>query len=145
MSPNHPRNPDPSTTQAAQLQTCLTFCKALNTADLSTIRSCISPTNIIHRYIPRTLGPAAEGTRNFDETMTLFAATFESVVQRMGIELPPMEVVQGKNKIVFLVRDRGVKKDGREYDVEYVMIFGFEEGAEKIGELLSLLLEPRGL
>ena len=133
-----PSTNTPATIQSAQLQTCLRLCTALNAASLPQIQSCLSSSpHFTHRYLPRTLGAAAQEARNFDDTMAVFKDTFESVVQRMGIELPPKEVVQGTDKVVFVVEDRGVKRDGTGYEVEYVMIFGFEGGREEIGELLQ--------
>lgn len=126
-----------------QMDSVLGFLTALNGADLAGIEAPLSLSpNFRHQYLPTTLGAAAAKASTRVEMMAIMKHTFESVVYKMGIEIPLKEVVQDKErgKIMVLLRDRGISKarkgvtDGEKYDIEYIIIFSFEEGTDRICE-----------
>ncbi|TFK51532.1 hypothetical protein OE88DRAFT_1558220 [Heliocybe sulcata] len=117
-----------TTPEQRQLHSATRFCEGLNTADVPLIATLLSDSpEFTHRYMPASLGPAARGTRNKAETLDLFKITFEKTVQ-----LPPKMAIQGKDAIMFLVVDTGMKPGGIPYHVEYILIFTFEAGGDKI-------------
>lgn len=131
-----------------QMNSILAFLTALNSADLAGIEAplSLSPT-FRHQYLPSTLGAAAAKASTRAEMMAIMKHTFENVVYKMGIEIPLKEVVHDKErgKAMVLLRDRGISKarkgvaDGERYDIEYIIIFSFEEGTDRICKFFTAL------
>lgn len=93
-----------SLSSPAQLAVATRFCEYLNTGDVSGIASLLSDTDFVHEYAPQSLGADACAPKDKRRTLELFEFTFKQTVQRMGIELPPRQVVQGVDSVMFLVR-----------------------------------------
>ncbi|KZV86324.1 hypothetical protein EXIGLDRAFT_840836 [Exidia glandulosa HHB12029] len=116
----------------AQLAAATRFCELLNDGDVPGISALLSDDGFVHEYAPVSLGAEACAKKDKARTVELFDFTFKETVQRMGIELPPKQVVHGVDNIMFLVVDNGIKKNGDAYTVEYILIFTFEPGGNKI-------------
>ncbi|EIN09420.1 hypothetical protein PUNSTDRAFT_133210 [Punctularia strigosozonata HHB-11173 SS5] len=118
-------------TDVAQMNAALAFCRALTDGVVDRIAGLTSDSpDFFHEYAPKSLGKLAEAPRCKKEMLEHFRIVFSQVVQQ--IELPPKQIVQGPDSIVFLVSDSGLKRDGSPYHVEYILTFRFEPGSDKI-------------
>ncbi|KAJ7641937.1 hypothetical protein FB45DRAFT_901395 [Roridomyces roridus] len=82
-----------------------------------------------HEYRPATLAPPANRLRNKGEMLELFELAW-SGFERFEF-LPPLDMIQGQDSIVFHVQSDGISKQGgKHYTNEYMLTFRFR--GEKI-------------
>ncbi|KAJ6536810.1 hypothetical protein B0H19DRAFT_1079227 [Mycena capillaripes] len=118
-----------STIQAKQLENAHAFFSHLNALDFEAIADLLSP-DFVHEYFPASLTmPAGKAKRGKEEMLELFKHAWLSVFDYITL-LPPMDVIQGSDAVVFHVRSDGMSKSGKKYNNEYMFIFHFD--GEKI-------------
>ena len=76
-----------SSESQAQLNAVLAFCSAINASDVNSIAHLLSDESFSHKYLPSTMGPESQGTRDKAQTLAVFKGTFENVVEHMGVRM----------------------------------------------------------
>ncbi|KAK7024889.1 hypothetical protein R3P38DRAFT_3532856 [Favolaschia claudopus] len=121
-----------STTAEKQLQNAQTFLSLLSALDFAAMAELMSP-DFKHEFLPASLpAPQGKAIRNKEETLVFFKHAWEAVFEYVKF-LPPMDIVQGKDAIVFHVKADGMSKSGKKYENEYMLTFHFD--GEKIVKL----------
>ncbi|KAJ6536808.1 hypothetical protein B0H19DRAFT_1181825 [Mycena capillaripes] len=118
-----------STIQAKQLENANAFLSHLNALDFEAIAELLSP-DFAHEYFPATFPmPAGKAKRGKEETLELFKHACLTVFDYITY-LPPMDVIQGSDAVVFHIKSEGMSKSGKKYNSEYMLTFHFD--GEKI-------------
>ncbi|KAJ6536814.1 hypothetical protein B0H19DRAFT_378090 [Mycena capillaripes] len=118
-----------STIQAKQLGNAHAFLSHLNALDFEAVAELLAP-DFAHEYFPASLPmPAGKAKRGKEETLELFKHAWLTVFDYITF-LPPMDVIQGSDAVVFHVKSDGMSKSGKKYTNEYMLTFHFD--GEKI-------------
>ncbi|KAJ7512842.1 hypothetical protein B0H11DRAFT_1947642 [Mycena galericulata] len=118
-----------SDTHAKQLENAHAFLGNLNTSNFDALADLLAP-DFTHEYLPASLvPPAGKATRGKEELLDLFKHSWLTVFDNLML-LPPIDVIQGSDAVVFHVKSDGLSKSGKKYNNEYMMTFRF--AGEKI-------------
>ncbi|KAJ6481098.1 hypothetical protein C8R45DRAFT_321018 [Mycena sanguinolenta] len=119
-----------TTIQARQLANAHAFLSSLNALDFDALADLLSP-DFTHEYCVATSLdlPGGQAKRGKQEMLDLFKHAWLTVFEYIKF-LPPMEVIQGSDAVVFHVKSDGMSKSGKKYNNEYMLTFRFTE--EKI-------------
>ncbi|KAF7359567.1 hypothetical protein MVEN_00680100 [Mycena venus] len=117
-------------TQAKQLVNTHAFLNNFSACDWDAAADLLSP-EFKHQFLPSSILHAdGKETRGKEEWLELMKHYFKTCFERMTV-LPPMDVVQGKDVVVFHFKSDGVSKSGKvPYKNEYIAILRFD--GEKI-------------
>ncbi|KAF8218001.1 hypothetical protein K438DRAFT_1925265 [Mycena galopus ATCC 62051] len=117
---------------AKQLENAHAFIKHLNDLDWSRMSELLAP-DFRHQYFPATIVPPdGKDDRTGDEFIGYLKYNFETVFDKVTY-LPPLDVVQGSDAVVFHLKSDGISRSGRKYNNEYMVTFKFH--GEKIVKL----------
>ncbi|KAK7024801.1 SnoaL-like domain-containing protein [Favolaschia claudopus] len=110
--------------QAKQLENAQAFFSCLNAYNFHGMADLLTA-DFTHEYFPSSLNPP-EGKfkRSKDETVQLFKNAWEKVIDGMQF-LPPLDIIQGQNAVVFHVKSDGTSKSGKRYNNEYMITLRF--------------------
>ncbi|KAJ7879312.1 hypothetical protein B0H14DRAFT_3435195 [Mycena olivaceomarginata] len=119
-----------STIQAKQLEHAHAFLSHLNALDFNSVADLLA-TDFTHEYFPASLTlPAGKAKRGKEDMLELFKFAWKTVFDSIIVFLPPMDVIQGSDAVVFHVKSDGISKSGKKYNNEYMLTFHF--AGEKI-------------
>ncbi|KAK7012775.1 hypothetical protein R3P38DRAFT_2641363 [Favolaschia claudopus] len=115
--------------QTKQLEIANAFLSRYNAHDVEGLAELFAP-EFTYELVPASL-PAPEGKfkRNKDETLGLFKHAWEEMFETM-VYLPPMDVIQGEDAVVWHLKSDGMMKNGKKYNNEYMITLRFS--GEKI-------------
>ncbi|KAF7359692.1 hypothetical protein MVEN_00693600 [Mycena venus] len=120
-----------STIQTRQLENAHAFLTSLNAPDFDALADLLSPDFTHTEYcVAASLDlPGEQVKRGKQEMLDLFKHTWLTFFEYIKF-LPPIEVVQGSDAVVFHVKSDGMSKSGKKLNNEYMLIFRF--AGEKI-------------
>ncbi|KAK7034101.1 hypothetical protein R3P38DRAFT_2519045 [Favolaschia claudopus] len=110
--------------QTKQLETANAFLSRYNAHDVEGLAELFAP-GFTYELFPASL-PAPEGKfkRNKEETLGLFKHAWEEMFETM-VYLPPMDVIQGEDAVVWHLKSDGTMKNGKKYNNEYMITLRF--------------------
>ncbi|KAJ7641951.1 hypothetical protein FB45DRAFT_901410 [Roridomyces roridus] len=126
-------DPESSSTRDTQLAIAHAFLDHLtintSSVDWAALADLLAA-DFTHEYRPASLAPPAnQRVRNKEEMLQLFELAW-SGFERLEF-LPPLDIIQGQDSIVFHVQSDGIsKQEGKHYTNEYMLTFRFR--GEKI-------------
>ncbi|KAF7370096.1 hypothetical protein MSAN_00639600 [Mycena sanguinolenta] len=114
-----------TTIQAKQLANAHAFLSHLNTLDFDGVAELLAPNFTFEYGFAASLDlPGGKAKRGKQETLELYKHAWLTVFDYITL-LPPIEVIQGSDAVVFHVKSDGMSKSGKKYNNEYMLTFRF--------------------
>ncbi|KAJ6494066.1 hypothetical protein C8R47DRAFT_1118240 [Mycena vitilis] len=109
---------------AGQLENAYALLKHLNAQDWVSMRALLAD-GFKHQYLPSTINPPdGKDERGPDEFIAAVKFYMDNLFNKITYG-PPLDVIQGADKVVFHMKSAGSSKSGKPYNNEYMITFHF--------------------